>query len=97
MGKTIKGFRKIEGMSDEEGNVFLVKRNIFGKIVDKVGIDMRVSKINFLKSICVSCGREYVVLTIEFMDMMPIVSETKDISYNGFVFAKFLMKPCRKL
>jgi hypothetical protein len=89
--KRLKGFRKIEGMSDEEGNVFLVKRNIFGKIVDKVRIsDMpEVSKINFLKSICVSCGREYVVFDnrIHGYDA-NCESETKDISYNGFVFAK---------
>ncbi len=48
-----------------------------------------MSNINILKSMCVSCGRENVVFDnrIHGYDA-NCESETKDISYNGFSFAK---------
>ena len=55
-----KGF---EMMSDKDGNVFMVKRNIFGKIIKKEPFNKKSIPIfmNYVSALCKNCGNEYVL------------------------------------
>lgn len=60
----IKEFgRGFEMQSDLNGQVFIIKRNIFGKIVKKIEVkklDIPLFK-NFISAKCSSCCREYIL------------------------------------
>lgn len=58
-------FRKgnVEQYSDQKGNIFIVRKNLFGKIIDKEKLlDMpRYSKVNIIKIVCSQCQKEHLL------------------------------------
>jgi len=55
------GWRSVEVGALEDGKVYMYKKNIFGKIVDKVELPSELSgHTNIIKIKCAKCGKEYI-------------------------------------
>lgn len=66
--KKIKEWEKFvsefnSGYSDKDGNLFLTKKNFFGRVVKKVEIDKKSipKSVDIIKIKCANCGKEFVI------------------------------------
>lgn len=75
--------------SDQQGNTFIVKKNIFGKIVDKERLnDMpKYTDTKIVKIRCISCGKEYIIFDNRIHGYnSSIANENTTITYNNITF-----------
>lgn len=91
-----KRFRKgnIEQYSDQNGEVFIVRKNLFGKVIDKEKLhDMpRYSNVNIIKIICSECKKEHVLFDNRIHGYNSFVDGIKSCTYDNISFKQKTFK-----
>ncbi|MFY9422147.1 MAG: hypothetical protein WBH29_02135 [Bacilli bacterium] len=83
--------------TDEEGNAFIVKKNFFGKVIDKARLnDMpRYFDTNIIKIICNNCDKEHIIFDNRIHGYDAFIDGRKDCSYDEIEFTKRKFKGSR--
>jgi len=85
------GWRSIEGGVLEDGKYYMYRKNLFGKIVDKVEISDGTKHTNIIKIKCAKCGKEHLAFDGRihgydaFVDM-PVPSDGAEIEFERWRF-----------
>jgi ribosomal protein L33 len=80
--------------SDKDGNRFIVRKNIFGIIVDKARLnDMpRYFDTNIIKLVCNNCGKEHIIFDNRIHGYDAYVEKRNNVSYEGIEFKQKTFK-----
>lgn len=83
-------YGNVEQYSDQDGNRFIVRKNLFGKVIDKAKLnDMpRYSETNIIKIICNHCGKEHIIFDNRIHGYDAFIDNNDNFSYNGIEFAQ---------
>lgn len=81
--------------SDHQGNVFIVKKNIFGKIIDKEKLNTmpKYTDTKIVKIKCKSCSKEYIIFDNRIHGYnSSIDNENSTITYDNITFSQKRIK-----